>query len=129
MLNLFKKNKWNQSLSEIQSIFGLTLKDLPEPSTIEKIFKTYIQDYELSQEAATALLIRLFVLNFLGAGVIMKNANEEVDPQSYVFLLELVNVSAEYSERAKDHQKLETVTSKLNITIESLFEQIGIHRG
>jgi hypothetical protein len=129
MFNLFKNSKWSNSLLEIKIKFGMTLEDLPEPSTIEKIFNIYIKDYDLSQDAATALLLRLFVLNYLGAAVIMKDDNKIIDPQKYIGLLELLNESIDYSEKARDHAKLESVTSKLNITIESFLEKIGIKRG
>jgi hypothetical protein len=129
MFNLFKNSKWSNSLLEIKIKFGMTLEDLPEPSTIEKIFNIYIKDYDLSQDAATALLLRLFVLNYLGAAVIMKDDNKIIDPQKYIGLLELLNESIDYSEKANDHAKLESVTSKLNITIESFLEKIGIKRG
>lgn len=129
MFSLFKNNKWENSLSEIEKKFGITLKDLPEPSTIEKIFQIYIKDYGLSQDAATALLLRLFVLNYLGAAVIMKDGGEKIDPQKYLGVLELLNGSVDFSEKATDHVKLESVTSKLNMTIESFLEKIGIKRG
>jgi hypothetical protein len=129
MFNLFKNNKWSNSLLEIKTKYGITLKDLPDPSTIENIFNIYIKDYALSQDAATSFLLRLFVLNFLGAAVIMKDAGEAIDPKEYLGLLELLNASVDYSEKAKDHVKLESVTSKLNVKIESFMEKIGIKRG
>lgn len=129
MFNFFRKSKWEVSLAEIKTRVGLTLKDLPDPSTIENIFSIYIRDYDLSQDAATAFLLRLFVLNYLGAAVIMKDAGETIDPQNYVFLLELLNDSVDLSENAEDHVQLETVTSNLNVTIESFFGKIGIKRG
>jgi hypothetical protein len=129
MFNIFKNDKWENSLSEIKNRFGLTLKDLPEPSTIEKIFNIYIKDYALSKNAATSLLLRLFVLNVLGAAVIMKEGGKEIDPQDFLSVIELLNASVDFSEMAEDHKNLEVVTSKLNITIESFLEKIGIKRG
>ena len=59
----------------------------------------------------------------------MKDAGEIINPQDYLGVLELLNASVEYSEKAKDHVKLESVTSKLNVTIESFLGKIGIKRG
>ncbi len=129
MFNIFKNEKWENSLSEIKNRFGLTLNDLPEPSTIEKIFNIYIKDYKLSKNASTALLLRLFVLNILGAAVIMKEGGEKIDPQKYISVLKLLNASVDFSEKAEDHNKLESVTSKLNMTIENFLEKVGIKRG
>jgi hypothetical protein len=129
MFNIFKNDKWENSLSEIKNRFGLSLNDLPEPSTIEKIFNIYIKDYGLSKNAATALLLRLFVLNILGAAVIMKEGGEKIDPQNYLSVIKLLNASIDFSEKAEDHKNLEAVTSKLNMTIENFLEKIGIKRG
>ena len=129
MFSIFKKSKWERSLQFISAKFGLTLRDLPDSSTIEGIFHEYIKTHDLSQEAATALLLRLFVLNFLAAGSIMKDAGENIHPKDYLFLLDLINLSVDLSETARDHVKLESVTSKLNMTIEMFLEKIGIKKG
>jgi len=129
MFNLFKNNHWDVSISTIKSKFGISLSDLPEPSSIKEIFNIYANVYELSKESSTALLLRLFSLNYLGAAIIMKQGGEEVDARKYLFVVELMDESVNLSEKAVDHIKLERVTSKLNITIEDLLEKLGIKRG
>lgn len=130
MFGLFGKNSGIKlAESNLKREFGLTLDKTPDKNSIVENFERMSSQGKLSQDAETALLYRLVIMNYLGACKIMRDNGQNFDPSDLVWLTEVSDRSIDWSEKAQDHVVLEQLTSQLNMNILRFFESFGIHRG
>jgi hypothetical protein len=68
-------------------------------------------------------------MNFLAVSKIMRDGSEKIDIDNLIWIPEVLNRSIDYSERAKDHILLESISSNLNQNIERFLASFNINRG
>lgn len=132
MFGFGRKNKGLSKAKEnLKNDYGLLLSRAPDEKSIVATFADMISraDKELSDDAQTALLYRLYCLNFLAVSKIMRDGGEKIDVEDLMWIPNVLNRSVDYSENAPDHVLLETITSPLNQNLEKYLASFGIARG
>lgn len=127
MFGFGKSNDLKQAELNLKNDIGLTLDKTPQKQSIVESFERMSKG--LSNEAQTALLYRLIIINYLLACKIMRDDGINTDSSNLIWLTQLSDRSIDWSERASDHVKLEAVTSQLNMNILRFFESFGFNRG
>lgn len=132
MFGFGRKNKGLSKAKEnLKNDYGLLLSRAPDEKSIVTTFSDMVSraDKELSDDAQTALLYRLYCLNFLAVSKIMRDGGEKIDVEDLMWIPNVLNRSVDYSENAPDHVLLETITSPLNQNLEKYLASFGIARG
>jgi len=128
MFGVGKRSAISQAEKNMNRDFGFTLRDIPGSQSVEQIFQELSQAASLSPESQTALLYRLVVVDLLGAAKVLRDAGQGTSPEDLVWVVEMINGSADWSERAPDQAELESITSYLNSNIERFLESLAISR-
>ena len=128
---LRKKSGLEKAKENLKNDFGLSISRAPDEESILKAFSNMVSlaGGKLSDDAQTALLYRVYCMNFLAVSKIMRDGGEKIDIDNLIWIPEVLNRSIDYSERAKDHILLESISSNLNQNIEMFFALFNINRG
>lgn len=130
MFGLFqKKTGFQLAQAHLKREFGLTLQTVPGKETLPSLFENMTGQRSLSEEAQTALLYRLVIMNFLLACKIMRDKGDATPASDLMWLTQLSDSSVTWSERAPDHEALEQLTSQLNMNIVRFLESFGVRKG
>lgn len=68
-------------------------------------------------------------MNYLAVSKLMSDSGKDTLPEDLLWLTSLLDRSVDWSERAREHLELESMTSQLNMNIQSFLESFGIHQG
>jgi hypothetical protein len=129
MFGFGKKSSLSLAEAELEREFGIGLDKIPDRRPVDDLFNKLSVQGQLSREACVALLYRLVAMNYLAVSKLMRDGGQNTPPEKLVWLTTLLDRSIDWSERAKDHVRLEQLTSQLNINIQSFMASFGIHRG
>ncbi|HBR5699228.1 TPA: hypothetical protein L9060_003844 [Klebsiella pneumoniae] len=126
-----KKNGLEKAKENFKKDFGFSISNAPDEGVMLKTFSNMIAlaGGALSNDAQTALLYRLYCMNFLAAATIMREGGEKIDINNLIWIPDFLNRSIDYSERAKDHILLESISGNLNRSIEIYLASFNINRG
>lgn len=119
----------NRAAKVLRKEFQIELDDLPHRKPVDELFVAITAQGSLSHEAQVALLYRLVIMNFLGFFKIERDKGEEI-PERFLFgMVEMIDRSVDWSERAADRIPLEKLTSNLNLSIDNYLKYFGFYRG
>src|ERR1700722_6876083 len=108
---------------------SIRLDSVPDRRPIDDLFTEMSAEGSLSHEAHVSLLYRLVAMNFLATCKLMRDRGQDTPPDKLLWLTDLLDHSVDWSRRARDHVKLEQLTSPLNMNMERFLSFFGIERG
>lgn len=118
------KNRIEQAEKILIAEFGVSLNNLPDRASVEKLFDDFGSHW--SENSSTSLLYTLFVLSVLLAAKIKRDSGEAVSIESLISLTNLMNRAADYLDKADDRLELSIATMRVNVHILDLFDSFGI---
>jgi hypothetical protein len=129
MLGFGKTDNLERAAAELEREFGIRMEEIPDRRPVDDLFSKMSAQGKLSHESRVALLYRLVAMNYLAVCKLMRDKGHDTPPEELLWLTTLLDRSVDWSERAQDHLKLETITSQLNMNIQRFEASFGISRG
>lgn len=109
---------------------GLQFSAVPEGHLIPDAFDRMSGGKRLSVESETALLYRIVAMQYLAVTTVMAKAEKKApEPRTLLFITRIVDASVAWSSKAPDRQRLESICSQLNWSIENALTSMGVRRG